>query len=95
MKHTPWKAIHDDYMKIWMVKTDNGFIRGNAKSDMGKEKANRIVRACNAHDELVAMLKLASKYVAKMVADDVQTAVRPIVVFNRIEAALAKAEAKQ
>ena len=45
--------------------------------------------------ELVEALKLAAKYVAKMVADDVQTVVPPQIALDRIEAALAKVEGKE
>ena len=61
----------------------------------GKANVARIVQTWNAHDELVAMLKLASKYVAKMVADDVKTAMPPIIALNRIEAAIKRAEGKE
>ena len=59
----------------------------------GEAKAN--ARLIAAAPELLAMCKLAAKYVAKMVADDVKTAMPPIIAFNRIEAAIAKAEGKE
>lgn len=57
--------------------------------------AQFIVRACNAHEELLEALKLSRKYVAKMVADDVQTVLHPQVALDRLEQAIAKAEGKE
>lgn len=42
--------------------------------------------------ELLEVLKLTSPYLAKMVADNIETAVRPQVMLDKIRAAIAKAE---
>ena len=63
-----------------------------------KAEFDYCIEMCDLHDaapELVEALELAAKYVAKMVADDVQTALPPQVALNRIEQALAKAQGKE
>jgi len=47
----------------------------------------------NKHAELVAALKLARPYIAKMVADGVQTAVPPSLVLRKIDRILNEVEA--
>jgi len=97
MEHTQgkWIARHEND-KHWIEDVDHIPIANIFDSgEEGKANAEFIVRACNNHYDLLAMLKLAAKYVSKMVADDVKTAVPPIVALNRIEAAIARAEGKE
>lgn len=48
----------------------------------------------NERAEMLNALKLAAKYIAKMVADDVQTAVPPAHALRLIENVIEKAETK-
>ena len=60
-----------------------------------KVDARANARLIAAAPDLLAMCKLAANYVAKMVVDNVNTVVPPIIALNRIEAAIAKAEGKE
>ena len=65
------------------------------KYEAQKSRAHRIVTAHNCHDELVAMLELAEKFVGKMVADNIQTAMPPEIALERIHTALAHARGEE
>ena len=55
-------------------------------------QVSMVYELLKATPDLLEALKLSWKYVAKMVADDVQTAIPPQVALDKIEAAIAKAE---
>lgn len=102
-KHTPgpWRtriAVADQGQPLVIYPPDGNLRIAKICINKGEEtmqaNAQFIVQACNSHDELLEACKLAQKYVAKMVADDVQTAMPPQVALNRIEQAINKAEGK-
>ena len=94
MKHTPgpWHIL------------SGGFISNSVLSDWASDKhyvaqvkGGDIYNHANAHliaaaPDLLEVCKLARKYIAKMVADNVQTAVPPSVALEKIEQAITKAE---
>lgn len=90
-KHTPtpW-AVEELLGDIWIIcPTDRGpmpILTLGKASPVGLANAAFIVRACNAHDEMVAALEKSLTYVQS----------DPAVYFltEQIRAALAKAEAK-
>jgi len=57
-----------------------------------KENSKANARLIAAAPDLLAACELAAKYVSKMVADDVKTAMPPIIALNRIEAVINRAK---
>lgn len=83
----PWKIgprFDDTYI---FIESDETFI---ARTVGGNDEANALLIA--AAPDLLAMLELASKYVGKMAADGVETALSPEVALNRINEAIRKAK---
>ena len=99
-KHTPepWSIMRDPEDGVWITTEHHGDIcymneyMDKGRPEEGKANVEFIVQACNSHDELLEACKLAQKYVAKMVADDIQTAMPPQIALDRIEQAIVKAE---
>ena len=98
MEHTkgPWTIEKEDG-EFWAIYSGSELVADvlhkYASFTMAEGEAN--ARLIAAAPDLLAMCRLAAKYVAKMVADDVKTALPPIVALNRIEAAIKQAEGKE
>lgn len=92
-KHTqgPWHLQRYRNRHNIHIET-NGFIDTKIAHIAQREEQYANAQLIAAAPELLAVCKLAQKYVAKMVADDVQTAVPPQIALNKIEQAIAKAE---
>ena len=93
----PWKISEDgnDIEAIYGPNPEDVFGICTMYADESADaNAELIVRAVNNHYQLVEALKLAAKYVNKMVADDVKTAIPPANALRVIELAIRQAEGK-
>lgn len=89
----------------WYVSGYDDINMGNVRTsentvityDIPLDVARYIVNAVNAHDDLLAALNVASKYLGKIVADGLMTncAVPPEKALKMIMDAIAKAEGRQ
>ena len=88
-KHTPgpWKA---DLGRI--ATSDDKTVIARTLEPMNYEANAALIAAA---PDLLAALHLAAKYVAKMVADDVKTAIPPSNALRVIEHAIALAEGRE
>ena len=95
----PWK-IGPSHTNDWAIREtspDNECVAITVEVspfEAAKANAELIVRAVNSHDQVVEALKLAAKYVNKMVADDVKMAIPPANALRVIELAIRQAEGK-
>ncbi len=86
----PWQVIKYDAVTSWIETKNRSPICLIAVRLMeGKTEANAQLIA--SAPELLEACKLAAKYVAKMVADDIQTAMPPQTALDRIEQAITNA----
>ena len=102
MRHTkgPWTdtRVYKDFQDTPYCFRVYG---NNGKTTVHSQKVNGMELEVLANAQLIAaapdlleVLKLARKYVAKMVADDIKTVVPPSIALEKIEQAIAKAQGK-
>ena len=108
MEHTPgkWRIQEDNDGEVWvfgsiekraavcrMLPPRGKFTHGETLEEVDMLPENIAnARLIAAAPDLLAACELAAKYVSKMVADDVQTAMPPIIALNRIEAVINRAK---
>jgi len=57
-----WTAFIDDYQNCWMIRTENGILRGLAKSELTKEDAKLIAAAPDLLKTLKDIIEGAEAY---------------------------------
>ena len=94
MSHTPvpWKASSYpvNRMTQWVIHSDDGSIASLVRSNNADANAEFIVRACNAHEDLLK----ASKAIAQFAASNPWTGLKdaPKELLANLTAAIRKAE---
>ncbi len=90
MKHTPAPWYYHLKSPYFAITTKES--SGNPKWDIARTYTSFDAQLIAAAPELLAACKLAVRYVAKMVADEVKTALPPEIALEHIENAIKKAE---